>query len=299
MTGDAGADQVADPAEEVAFSWLLDLERLDPDLFRARSPNYTGRPNLFGGQVAAQSLWAAAATSDPDHLPHSFHLYFVRPGLVGRPVLLQVQRVRDGRSFTTRNVVASQDGEAILTMSASFHKEEPGVADYSPPATAVAPPDEVGAEPLHRNGWASGYAALDVIRLPPADDDDPRVPHVRSWIRFHDRLADDPVVHACAFAYLTDTQTGSAPSLASGLESGSYMMTSLDHALHFHRPIRADEWALVDFEPVSVGRGRGMTRGTIHALDGRLGATVQQELLMRTLSGDRRPSGPPIPRELL
>jgi acyl-CoA thioesterase-2 len=281
------------PGGEIPFSWLLDLERIDPDLFRARSPHYEGRPNLFGGQVAAQSLRAAALTTDPDHLPHSFHLYFLRPGRVGQPVLLEVSRVRDGRSFTTRNVVARQEGEAILTMSASFHREEPGVADYSPPATPFPPPDEDTAVPLHQAEWATGYAPLDVIRLPASPGDDPRVPHVRSWIRFHDGLDDDPVVHACGFAYLTDTQTGTAPGSASGLEHGSYMMTSLDHALHFHRPIRADEWSLVDFEPVSVGRGRGMTRGTIHALDGRLGASVQQELLMRELSPERRASAPP------
>jgi acyl-CoA thioesterase-2 len=287
-------NDAATEGREVSFSWLLDLEQIDRDLFRAQSPHYTGRPNLFGGQVAAQALRAAATTSDPDHLPHSFHLYFLRPGRVGQPVILDVSRVRDGRSFTTRNVVARQEGEAILTMSASFHKEEPGVADYSPPATMVPPPEEGAAEPLHQAQWASGYAPLDLIKLPPADDDDPRVPHVRSWIRFHDALGDDPVVHACGFAYFTDTQTGSAPAMASGMAQGSYMMTSLDHALHFHRPIRADEWSLVDFEPVSVGRGRGMTRGTIHALDGHLGATVQQELLMRELSGDRRPSAPPV-----
>jgi acyl-CoA thioesterase-2 len=297
-SGENGGGDDTGGAGEVAFSWLLDLERLDPDLFRARSPRYAGRPNLFGGQVAAQALRAAATTADPAHLPHSFHLYFLRPGRVGEPVLLEVSRVRDGRSFTTRDVVARQEGEAILTMSASFHTEEPGVADYSPPATPVPPPDPERAEALHRAGWASGYAPLDVIRLPAVDGDDPRVPHLRSWIRFHDPLGDDPVVHACAFAYLTDTQTGSAPAGASGVEAGTYMMTSLDHALHFHRPIRADEWSLVDFEPVSVGRGRGMTRGTIHALDGRLGATVQQELLMRPLTGGRRPTGPPVDPDL-
>src|SRR5690606_24719007 len=114
------------------------------DLFRGRSPRYSKRRNLFGGQVAAQSLAAAAATAPGDHHPHSCHLYFLRPGRVGEPVVLFVDRVRDGGSFTTRNVVARQDGEAILSLSVSFHRDEPGVADLHLPIADVPRPGDPG-----------------------------------------------------------------------------------------------------------------------------------------------------------
>ena len=290
-----------DPGDQPSLTWLLDLERLDKDLYRAPSPRYLGRRNLFGGQVAAQALRAAAMTVEAEHSPHSFHLYFMRPGTIGEPVMLYVARIRDGRSFTTRNVVAQQDGEAILTMSASFHRAEPGDLDYQ---TAIAPisvpgasPDGVGAEgrPSH-----AGYAPLDVIGVDgePADERGTYRSASRFWMRSSDKLPDDPVVHACALAYMSDSQTGSAPILAAGRSYDDIMMTSLDHALHYHRHIRADEWVLVDFEPISVGNGRGMTRATIHSYSGTLGATVQQELLMRELTRGRH-SAQPGTRDML
>jgi acyl-CoA thioesterase-2 len=268
----------ADRSEEVSLTWLLDLERVDRDVFLAASPDYPGRRNLFGGQVAAQSLRAAATTVDQPHLPHSLHLYFLRPGRVGEPVVLYVDRIRDGRSFTTRTVVARQDGEAILTMSCSFHREEPDVVDYGPPMASVASPEaSAGADPFGR-GRGSGYVGLDVARVPAPPEAEPPV---RIWMRVAEPLPDDPVVHACAIAYLTDTETGTAPVAATRRGFGDLMMTSLDHALHFHRPVRADDWLLLDFEAVSIGRGRGMTQATVHAADGTLGATIRQELLMR------------------
>jgi acyl-CoA thioesterase-2 len=286
-----------------SLTWLLDLERLDKDLYRAPSPHYTGRRNLFGGQVAAQSLRAAAMTVESDHRPHSFHLYFMRSGVIGEPVMLYVARIRDGRSFTTRNVVAQQDGEAILTMSASFHRAEPGELDYQSAIASVSAPD--GIQPGFVPGESSrpvrsGYAPLDVIPVAgePPDARGTYRSAARYWMRCRDTLPDDPVVHACALAYMSDSQTGSAPMIASGRTYDDFMMTSLDHALHFHRHIRADEWVLVDFEPISVGNGRGMTRATIHALDGTLGATVQQELLMRELPWGRH-SAQPGTRDML
>jgi acyl-CoA thioesterase-2 len=294
-----------DGSDLVTLGWLLDLERLDRDLFRAPSPRYRRRRNLFGGQVAAQSLRAAAATVPAGHLPHSYHLYFMRPGRIAEPVLLYVSRVRDGRSFSTRNVVAQQDGEAILTMSASFHVLEAGPADYHLPAARVPGPDDpmLGATPEPITRQHEGYAPLEARHLPtPAADasSDGGVHRVRSWMRLHEALDDDPVVHACAFAYMSDTATGNAPLAASGYRDYSQlMMTSLDHALHFHRLIRADDWVLVEFEAVSVGTGRGFTRGTIHAADGRLGAHVEQELLMRSLDPGRSSYPPPPDRDLL
>jgi acyl-CoA thioesterase-2 len=291
-TPDAGSDS--------SLTWLLDLEPLDRNLFRAPSPSYTGRRNLFGGQVAAQALRAAAMTVPAERRPHSFHLYFMRPGAIGMPVVLYVDRIRDGRSFTTRNVVAQQDGEAILTMSASFHRPEPGQVDYQLAIPPVGPPDEAGAVagPGRSSGEErAGYARLEVITLvgERAGERGTNRSSARFWMRCAERLSDDPVVHACALAYMSDSQTGSAPIMASARTYDDFMMTSLDHALHFHRHIRADEWVLVDFEPMSVGNGRGMTRATIHGVDGTLGATVQQELLMRELPGGSRSAQPGTP----
>lgn len=294
---------MTDPSPLVTLASLLDLERLDRDLFRGLSPKYLNRPNLFGGQVAAQSLRAAATTAPPGHLPHSYHLYFMRPGRMEEPVLFYVSRVRDGRSFTTRNVVAQQDGEAILTMSASFHIEEDGVADYHLPRSEVPAPDDPSLvatdDPETRQ--RDGYAPIEVRHLANRTEvtTSGTVHRVRSWMRMHEALGDDPIVHACAFAYLSDTATGSAPLAAAGCDYSQLMMTSLDHALHFHRPIRADDWALVEFQAVSIGAGRGFSRGTIHALDGRLAASVQQELLMRPLQPGRLSAPVPRDRDLL
>lgn len=289
---------------DLPLTTILELERLDRDLYRAESPRYTGRRNLFGGQVASQALMAAAQTVPPEHFPHSFHLYFMRSGAIGEPIVLYVSRIRDGRSFTTRNVVAQQNGEAILTMSASFHKREPGEIDYQAAIAEVEPPEVLERDPELVGDFPkfdrSGYARLDVIRTSgdPPDETGTYTSAVRLWMRLHDQLPDDPVMHACALAYMSDTQTGSAPVVASGKGFEAFMMTSLDHALHFHRHIRADDWLLVDFEPISVGNGRGMTRAKIHSRDGVLGATVQQELLMRELPKGR-PSPQPGPRDML
>jgi acyl-CoA thioesterase-2 len=186
-------------------------------------------------------------------------------------------------------------------MSASFHRPEPGEVDYQSAIPPGAPPDRTGGG-LWRSsdGQRAGYSPFEVIALPvePADSRGTYRSAARFWMRCCEPLPEDPVVHACALAYMSDSQTGSAPILASGRTYDDYMMTSLDHALHFHRHIRADSWVLVDFEPVSVGNGRGMTRATIHARDGTLGATVQQELLMRELPRGR-PSAQPGPPDML
>jgi acyl-CoA thioesterase II len=268
-------------SEPITLGWLLDLQQIDRDLYVAPSPSYTHRPNLFGGQVSAQCLWAAALSVDPPHLPHSFHLYFLRAGIVGQPVVLYVDRIRDGRSFTTRTVVARQNGEAILTMSASFHKIEEGELDHQLLMAGIPVPDLPRGESQPGNPDA-GYAPMDVV---PVVAEQPGVD--RCWMRMHDQLDDDPIVHACALAYMSDTRTGHAPMTAIGEPGyGRIQMTSLDHALHFHRHVRADDWVLFDYDAASVGRGRGLTRATIHSAGGVLGATLEQELLMRELSDE-------------
>src|SRR5262245_18944915 len=217
-------------APSITLDWLLQLEQVDRDLYVAPSPTYRNRPNLVGGQVAAQCLRAAAQSVDVPHFPHSFHLCFLRPGIIGQPVVLYVDRIRDGRSFTTRNVVARQNGEAILTMSVSFHKVEEGQLDHQLDMPLLPAPD-LPADETRPAIFDEGYIAMDVV---PVHDERPSVD--RCWMRVHDRLADEPVVHACALAYLSDSRTGH-PTMnvfgAGGMDR--VQMTSLDHALHFHR----------------------------------------------------------------
>jgi len=280
--------------DSVSLLWLLDLHRVDRDLFAGPSPAYTHRPTLFGGQVAAQALRAATLTVDADHLPHSLHLYFLRPGRVGQDVIFYVDRVRDGRSFTTRNVVVRQEGEAILTMSASFHRDEPSPVSFQQPIADAPHPDHATAAPpaggLDVASRGTGYVALESIDLggdPPGERGEHRST-ARSWTRTAERLPDDPHIHACALAYMSDTRTGSGPIMVAGGRYADFMMTSLDHTLYFHRPVRADEWLLFDSSPVSIAGSRALAHTTVHAWDGTLGATVSQELLMRV----RRPDPP-------
>jgi len=284
----------------VSLAWLLDLERVDRDVFMGKSPHYTGRLTLFGGQVAAQALMAASRTVEVDHRPHSLHLYFMRPGRIGQPVVLYVGRVRDGRSFTTRNVIAQQNGEAILTMSTSFHRHEPGELAYQRPKPDAPGPEELAAAGATDDKPSDGpnrhgYVPSDTLTIPMPEGAgvDPSPARARYWVRLREALADDPLVHACALTYLSDWHTGAAPMKVSGRTYAELMMTSLDHALHFHQFVRADDWLLVDCEAVAVLNSRGMGRMTIHGRDGSLAATVQQELLMRERSIDR-----PAPRAL-
>ncbi len=260
---------------------VLELERLDRDLFRAYNPPYRTHGRLFGGQVAAHALRAAAHTVEADHHPHSLHGYFLRPGRPGAHTILQVDRIRDGRSFTTRNVVAVQEGEAIFALSASFHTDEPGGEYQVPAPTGVPHPDELARSGhAHEPGWdnMAPFERFDVSPEWRADGGSSR----RVWIRTRGRLPDDPPVHAAVLTYVSDMGAVGASRRVLGHFERRGMGASLDHAMWFHRRVRADDWLLFDMRPLSNAGARGLVVGTLHTEAGVLVASMAQEVLIRT-----------------
>jgi len=268
---------------------LLDLEQIDANLFRGVSDDETTF-RVFGGQVAAQALVAAGRTVPSDRLVHSLHAYFILAGDPKIPIVYQVDRTRDGRFFTTRRVIALQKGEAIFSLSASFHTSEHGPEHQVPvlsPAAAGPPPsgpyehDEV-TEPEERKAVRS--FPVDVKWVDGASDGRGQGrPMQRSWIRADGTLPDDPLIHSCALAYASDLGLLAAALPPHGLapHRGEVMMASLDHAMWFHRPFRADEWLFYANEcPVAVG-ARALVRGEVFDTAGRLVASVAQEGLLR------------------
>ena len=258
---------------------LLDLEDVGDDCYSAPTPN-DGMGRLFGGQVASQTLRAATLTVEPGRLPHSFHAYFIRPGRPGSPLDLAVERTRDGRSFTTRRVVAAQNGEPIFELSASFHAPEPG-DDWHLPAPSGVPHPELagGAEsPMAQFTTMSPFELRPVVAPKPGE-----FPIIHPfWVRTRERLPDDPSLHACVFAFMSDMGVvGSARAPESTLPK-QFMGASLDHAVWFHRPARADEWVLFSVDPVTNFGARGLARGTMHTADGVLIASIAQEALLRS-----------------
>ncbi|HQZ33684.1 MAG TPA: acyl-CoA thioesterase II [Ilumatobacteraceae bacterium] len=270
---------------------LLDLEAIEVNLFRGVSPD-ENRQRVFGGQVAGQALVAATRTVQPDRWVHSLHAYFLRPGDPNVPILYEVDRIRDGRSFTTRRVVAIQHGKAIFNLQASFHVAETGL-DYQVPMPLNVPAAEtlpdfktrmapfkdrmgemydrprpidlrhLGTDPFSRNG----QTALDQ----------------QVWLRADGTLPDDPTLHACIVTYASDMTLLDTTILPFGLswETPGMQMASLDHAMWFHRPFRADDWLLYDQRPISTGGARGLAGGNIFTADGALAITVVQEGLVR------------------
>jgi acyl-CoA thioesterase II len=248
---------------------LLTLERVDKDLFRGRNANYGPRRTLFGGQVAAQCLLAAAATVEPGRLPHSFHGYFLRAGRSDIPVILEVDRDRDGRSFSARRVVAVQDGEVIFSMVTSFHgeTEEASRFDDAPRREAPAPEDTT------LGGW---NPLLDVRPVTPTDF----LKGVFTdclWVKSAVSLGDDPVVHRAGLTFLSDLGTGFGQQDRKLIGRGG---PSIDHSVWFQEDIRADEWVLVDLRPVKARSARGAYHGSLRDRDGALGATIYQEQLL-------------------
>ncbi len=282
-TDATGTDGAAAPVERLLA--LLDLERLDRDLFRAWNPRRrSGGPReaLFGGQVAAHAVRAAAHTVDADHHPHSLHGYFLRPGRDDAPTILQVDRIRDGRSFTTRNVDALQEGEAIFTLSASFHKDEPGGDVHAAMPAGVPTPDELlarGQQPHDHWGPGTPFERLEV----PAEDfgDGPRR---MMWVRTRGRLPDDRDLHAAVLTFISDMGPVGAVRRALGEFDRHGTGASLDHSVWFHRPLRPDRWLLFDVTSPSAAGARGLALGAIYSADGALGASIAQEALVR-LSG--------------
>jgi acyl-CoA thioesterase II len=271
---------------------LLDLEVIEVNLFRGRSPDES-RQRVFGGQVAGQALVAATRTVvESDRMVHSLHAYFLRPGDPTTPIVYEVDRIRDGRSFTTRRVVAIQHGKPIFNLQASFHIHEPGpdhqltmptgvpaAVDLPDFKSRMAPYKErigefydrprpidiryVGSDPFSRDGNSAGGQ--------------------RVWMRADGVLPDDATLHACIVTYASDMTLLDTTVLPFGLswESPNMQMASLDHAMWFHRPFRADDWLLYDQSAISTSSSRGLAGGAIFTSDGHLAVTVVQEGLVR------------------
>jgi acyl-CoA thioesterase-2 len=281
---------------------LLDLEQIEQDIFRGVSRTALV-PRVFGGQVAAQALVAAGRTVPEDRTAHSLHAYFLRAGDPGAPIVYTVDRIRDGRSFTTRRVVAVQHGQPIFHLSASFQTYEEGLehqaAMVSAPAPEVLP---TAAEILP--GYAEHFrdpdtvdrlldarAAVDLryVDAPPyATVGQPREPRSQVWFRANGKLADNPLLHVCLATYVSDMTLLDSVLLAHGRGGwavGDVVGASLDHAMWFHRPFRADEWLLYDQESPSASGGRGLGQARIYTQDGRLAASVIQEGVVRVPRG--------------
>jgi len=270
---------------------ILDLERIEVDIFRGRSPE-VGPQRVFGGQVAGQALVAAGRTVPAERAVHSLHAYFIRPGDPEVPIVYTVDRTRDGRSFSTRRVTAIQHGQAIFTLSASFHRPETGLEHQA------QMPDAPDPEGLPERFGRLRPVDMRYAGEPPwtaARDGRPRAARSMVWMRARGELPDDPLVHVCAVAYASDMSLLDSVLLAHGLtwDASGLSAASLDHAMWFHGPFRADEWLLYAQESPAASGARGLAQGRIFRRDGRLIASVVQEGLIRVSdSADRhgRPS---------
>jgi acyl-CoA thioesterase II len=274
---------------------LLNLEQIEVDIFRGRSPEGERRQRVFGGQVAGQALVAAGRTVPEDRPVHSLHAYFIRPGDPAVPLIYLVERVRDGRSFTTRRVSTIQHGKTIFTLSASFHRLEPGV-EHADPMPGVPPPDEIPptAERMEKlfgpsvREWYGGNP-IDIRHIGPLTFEAERDPSLRTtrnlvWLRADGDLPDDPLLHVCLVTYASDMTLLDSVLLAHGLSwaDGRTTGASLDHAMWFHGPFRADRWLLyAQDSPVARG-ALGLARGEMYTSDGELVVSVVQEGLVRT-----------------
>ena len=275
---------------------ILDLETLEHNLFRGRSPQ-AGWQRVFGGQVIGQALVAAVRTVE-DRFAHSLHGYFLRPGDPSVPIIYEVDRIRDGRSFTTRRVVAIQHGAAIFSMSVSFHAEEPGMSHQSEMPDVPEPESLANASELIarfkdqlpeaiRKYWERERP----IEIRPVEvgryfTREPATPVQHVWMRATAPLPDDPALHQCALAYASDFTLLDTALIAHGrvLLDPRLMLASLDHAVWFHRPFQADDWLLYAQDSPAAGGARGFCRGNIFTRDGTLVASVAQEGLIREKS---------------
>jgi len=264
---------------------LLDLEDIELDMFRGRTPP-GGLARIYGGQVVAQSLAAAYRTVE-GRVCHSLHAYFMRPGDPEVPILFQVERVRDGRSFGFRRVVAIQNGKQIFNLAASFQTPETGFEHHAPPPSAPPPEDLLNEEQL-RTAHGEGPGLVWPVEVRPVDpwrhDKIPTsAPTYSLWFRAREALGGDIAVNQCALAFASDLSLLDASRRSHALDWGrnSGQVASLDHALWFHQPIRFSDWHLyVQDSPIACG-GRGFNRGAIYSQDGRLVASASQDGLIR------------------
>lgn len=273
---------------------VLDLERLEVNLFRGVSPQ-NGWQRVFGGQVLGQALVAAGRTVEEGRTAHSLHGYFLLAGDPAHPIIYEVERIRDGGSFTTRRVKATQHGRAIFAMSASFQKLEEGyehaaeMPDVPPPEALPSAAERVAElmDALPEN-MRSFWQRENPIELRPVDisrylSRDPRPPAQHIWLKANGRLPDDPRLHQCVLAYASDFTLLDTALIAHGklLFDKDIQLASLDHALWLHRPFRADDWLLYTQDSPSASGARGFCRGSFFTRQGELVASAAQEGLIR------------------
>jgi acyl-CoA thioesterase-2 len=274
---------------------ILDLEPLEVNLFRGRSPQ-VGWQRVFGGQVIGQALVAACRTVDTaGRPPHSMHAYFLLPGDPKVPIIYEVDRIRDGKSFTTRRVIAIQHGQAIFSMAVSFHHDEPGL-DHQAKMPDVPGPEDLPSEaeikervlPLMPDSVRRYYERERPIELRPVEyarylGKKFENGQFNVWIRATGKLPDEPAIHQCVLAYASDMTLLDAALIPHGrtVFEKTIMAASLDHALWLHRPFRADDWLLYAQDSPNLHGSRGLSRGLIFARDGTLVASVAQEGLLR------------------
>jgi acyl-CoA thioesterase-2 len=279
---------------------LLDLEPLELNLFRGQSRDLGGKA-VFGGQVIGQALVAATRTVE-GRGPHSLHAYFLRPGDMARPIVYEVDRVRDGKSFSARRVQAIQGGEVLLSMICSFQVPEPGF-EHQAPMPEVPPPDSLRPQRDLVKEWLAAVPQVPsrirdaferriAVEFRPVEPRNPLLPSVDAprqnyWVRASGPLPDAPLLHACVLAYASDfslLSTALRPHGVSWLTPG-LAVASIDHAIWFHRPFRIDDWLLYAMDSPTAQGGRGLSRGQFFDRAGRLVVSVTQENLMRRLGG--------------
>lgn len=274
---------------------LLDLETIEHNLFRGQNYDVGGR-SVFGGQVVSQALMAAMRTLEDNRQAHSLHAYFLRPGDMKAPIIYEVDRIRDGGSFTTRRVVAIQHGEAIFSMSCSFQIDEDGFEHQAVTMPDVPAPEDVEPEIAIRHRLAhkvperfrDAFTQERPIEIRPIDPVDffapeEKPPRKQAWFRVPSTLSDDLAYHQALLAYASDfglMGTGMLPHKLSFVDP-TVQAASLDHAMWFHHSFRMDEWLLYDTESPSASNARNFNRGLIYSQDGKLIASVVQEGLMR------------------
>jgi acyl-CoA thioesterase-2 len=275
---------------------LLTVAPMGEDRFVGkRQPGGVGR--VFGGEVIAQALMAATAAVDPDRLAHSLHAYFLRGGSEESDIFYRVERDFDGGSFSTRRVIAEQDGRPILNLAASFHRLEPGLS-HQDDMPRVPPPDDLTSETELRRAvldkvperFRRHMTRPRPIEFRPVEarhwmNNEKRAPLTHSWFRTVAPLGDDPVLHRAVLAYVSDMTLLGTCALPHGLSwmTGELQSASLDHAIWLHDDFRCDEWMLYVTDSPWAGRGRGFNRGRVYAQDGRLVANVAQEGLIRKI----------------
>ncbi len=291
MESHAAASPVAELIE------LLSLERLEDNLFRGQSRDI-GTKYVFGGQVLGQALSAAQQTMLQPRDAHSLHAYFLRAGDIDAPIVYHVDRTRDGGSFSVRRVTAIQHGQVIFFCAASFHEQEDGgehqlsmpevpKPEDIEPTPALAP--EVFAKlPTKVQRWLDRMGPFEFRHVYPRDELKPpkRPPFQQVWFRLSQRVGDAPELHRALLAYASDFHLLGTTTFPHGISyyQPNVQMASLDHAMWFHRPFRADEWLLYSLDSPTAQGGRGLARGLVYDRDGRLVASTAQEGLIRVVS---------------